>query len=531
MNSIGENGGVDRNGDARPPVVLIIRDGWGYGSLDRVEAEGNAVMMAKTPVNDRLVANYPWCFLIPAGESVGLPVGQMGNSEVGHLNLGAGRIVYQHLTRIAKAIDDESFFVTEALLDIAQHVKDHDSSLHLMGLCSDGGVHSHLEQLFALLEFARRNEIERVFIHCFTDGRDTSPTSGADFIASIQERAASIGVGTIASICGRYYAMDRDRRWERVMKAYETIVDGKGELSDSPVAQLREYYAREITDEFIPPTTVIHPGAEPTDQTIRDDDAIIFFNFRADRARQLTTALIDPSFDGFQRLRFPKVHLVCFTQFDETYNLPVAFPPQRLSKLFTHIIAENHQRQLRMAETEKYAHVTFFFNGGVEEPVNGEERCLIPSPQVATYDLKPEMSATKLTEEAIARIASRQYDVVILNFANPDMVGHTGDIPATIKAVETVDQCLGDLLKAIEAVDGAALVTADHGNAERMIDDAGNPHTAHTSNPVQCIYFGSDHERWKLNDGILADVAPTLLAMLGLPVPDEMTGRNLLIQD
>jgi 2,3-bisphosphoglycerate-independent phosphoglycerate mutase len=493
-----------------------------------MEKEGNATLMARTPVQDRLLAECPTSFLIPSGESVGLPAGQMGNSEVGHLNLGAGRIVYQDLTRISKAVADGTFFDVPAFTAVAEHVRQRGTRLHLMGLVSDGGVHSHLDHLLALLKVARRHELGEVLIHCFTDGRDTSPTGGAEYLATVAQAAAQSGIGRIASIVGRYYAMDRDRRWERVVQAYNLLAKGEGVRRDDPVAALRQWYAEGKTDEFIPPTAVVPVGIDPASQRIADGDGVIFFNFRSDRARQITTALTAPEFTAFERGPRLGLHYVCMTEYDKTFALPIAFPPQSMQNLFCHEVERAGLAQLRIAETEKYPHVTYFFNGGVEEPVRGEERSLIPSPKVATYDLKPEMSALELTADFLSRLESRRYDVVICNYANPDMVGHTGSIPATVKAVETVDECVGRVLATLAQAGGVALVTADHGNAEKMLDEEGKPFTAHTSNPVHLFYVGADRGRHALRDGILADVAPTMLALLGLPQPVEMTGRNLL---
>ena len=512
------------------PLVLIIRDGWGVSPspTSRAEIEGNATLLAKTPVQDSLLANCPWAFLTPSGEAVGLPAGQMGNSEVGHLNLGAGRIVYQDLTRISLAVRNQTFFQNQALREVGEYVKQSNSRLHLMGLCSDGGVHSHIEHLFALLQLAHRQGIQQVLVHCFMDGRDTSPTSGVEYITRLEEQMASLGTGRIASIIGRYFAMDRDNRWERVAEAYNALANGVGRHRQDPIAAMREWYGEGKTDEFIPPTLVAKDSDSLMAQTIQDNDGIIFFNFRSDRARELTRALTDPEFHGFPRKSWPKTTFVCMTEYDETFHLPLAFAPQRLNNILAGILSKNGLTQLRIAETEKYPHVTFFFNGGVETPFLGEDRCLIPSPKVATYDLKPEMSALEITAEVIRRINSKAYDVTILNYANPDMVGHTGSVPAAIRAVEVTDSCVGQVLLALRKVGGVALVTADHGNAEQMVDANGKPFTAHTSNQVHIFYVGDDQSTWKLKSGILADVAPTMLSLLGLPVPNEMTGCSLL---
>ncbi len=513
------------------PVVLVIRDGWGLNPAGRagIEREGDATLMAKTPVNDRLRATYPHSTLNPGGEAVGLPAGQMGNSEVGHLNLGAGRIVYQSLTRITKSIGDGAFFEIPVLDTLAAALKARGGRLHLMGLCSDGGVHSHLDHLFACIELARRKGIGEVFVHAFTDGRDTSPTSGVGYVAQIEERLRHVGLGAMATVMGRYFAMDRDNRWDRIAAAYNAIVDGVGTVRPSAVDALRKWYAEGKTDEFIPPTVIRPPGTDAGAWTVRDGDGILFFNFRADRARQLTRAFTEAGFSGFERTRRPNVDFVCMTEYQDTFGLPVVFPPETLKNLLADVLAAHGLRQLRIAETEKYAHVTFFFNGGIEEPVAGEDRVLIPSPKVATYDLKPEMSAQQLTDELVRRLEANTYDVVICNYANPDMVGHTGSIPAAVKAVETVDAAVGRALDALERVGGVALITADHGNAEKMLDVSGKPQTANTTFPVEIFYVGGDHAQWKLRPGILADVAPTILFLLGLDVPPEMTGRPLLI--
>jgi len=513
------------------PVLLIIRDGWGINPAGRagIDKEGDATLMARTPVNDALAAKFPHSTLDPGGEAVGLPAGQMGNSEVGHLNLGAGRIVYQSLTRIAKSIREGAFFEVSVLKSLCSTLKSRGGRLHLMGLCSNGGVHSHLDHLYACVELAKRNGLSEVCVHCFTDGRDTSPTSGVESIAQIESQLKRIGIGTIATVTGRYYAMDRDKRWDRVAAAYNALVLGEGTLRADAGQALREWYAADKTDEFIPPTVIRRPGENADAPLIRDGDGILFFNFRADRARQLTQAFTDAAFDGFERKKRPKVEYVCMTEFKDTFHLPVVFPPETLKNILSEVLAAHGLKQLRIAETEKYAHVTFFFNGGVEEPATGEDRVLIPSPKVATYDLKPEMSAIELTDELVRRLKSNQYDVVICNFANPDMVGHTGCIPAAVKAVETVDAGVGRVMDVLREMGGVALITADHGNAEKMLDEKGEPYTAHTTFPVQIFYFGDDHAKWRLKSGILADVAPTILHLLGIDAPSEMTGRSLLV--
>ena len=515
---------------AHRPVVLIIRDGWGINPAGRagIEREADATLMARTPVNDALCAECPHATLDPGGEAVGLPAGQMGNSEVGHLNLGAGRIVYQSLTRIAKSIREGEFFEIPALKSLVGNIKAQGGRLHLMGLCSDGGVHSHIEHLYACLELARRNGLSDVYVHCFMDGRDTSPTAGAGYLRRLQERMKQIGVGTIASVMGRYYAMDRDNRWDRVAAAYNAMVLGEGMQRPKAAEALDEWYANGKTDEFIPPTVIRTPQTDLNQPLVRDGDGILYFNFRADRARELTQAFFQDDFTGFERKRRRRVEFVCMTEYKDTFKLPVAFPPESMRNILAEVLASHGLKQLRIAETEKYAHVTFFFNGGVEEPVAGEDRVLIPSPKVATYDLKPEMSAAGVTAELIRRLESKQYDAVICNYANADMVGHTGSIPAAVKAVETVDACVGQVVEVILKIGGVALITADHGNAEKMREANGQPHTAHTTFPVEIFYVGADEARWKLRSGILADVAPTMLRLLGLEPPTEMTGRSLL---
>jgi 2,3-bisphosphoglycerate-independent phosphoglycerate mutase len=512
------------------PVVLIIRDGWGLNPAGRagIEKEADTTLMAKTPVNDALRAKYPHATLDPGGEAVGLPHGQMGNSEVGHLNLGAGRIVYQSLTRITKSIRDGKFFEIPAFKSLMDSVKSHGGRLHVMGLCSGGGVHSHVDHLYACLELAKRNGISQVYIHCFTDGRDTSPTSGVETIAQIEEHARTVGVGTIATIVGRYYAMDRDKRWDRVAQAYNALVLGEGTVRAGAVDAMRQWYAAEKTDEFIPPTVIRRAGTDANAPHIRDGDGILFFNFRADRARELTQAFMEEGFTGFERKKRPKVDYVCMTEYKDTFHLPLAYPHEPLTNILGEVLAAHGLKQLRIAETEKYAHVTYFFNGGVEEPNPGEDRALIPSPKVATYELAPEMSAQGVTDELVRRLETNQYDVVICNYANPDMVGHTGSIPAATRAVEFVDACVGRVLETLRKLGGVALVTADHGNAEKLRDEKGEPFTSHTTFPVEIFYVGDDHAKWRMHSGILADVAPTMLKLLGIKQPPEMTGHSLL---
>jgi 2,3-bisphosphoglycerate-independent phosphoglycerate mutase len=512
------------------PVVLIIRDGWGLNPAGRagMEKEADTTLMAKTPVNDALRAAYPHATLDPGGEAVGLPHGQMGNSEVGHLNLGAGRIVYQSLTRISKSIREGKFFEIPAFKTLLAGLKSRGGRLHLLGLCSGGGVHSHVDHLYACLELAKRSGISEVYIHCFTDGRDTSPTSGVETIAQIEQHAKAIGVGTIASIVGRYFAMDRDKRWDRVAQAYNALVLGEGTVRPDAVDAMKQWYAAEKTDEFISPTLIRRPGVDSSAPLVRDGDGILFFNFRADRARELTQAFIEEGFTGFERKQRPKVDYVCMTEYKDTFHLPVAFPPEPLTNILGDVLAAHGLKQLRIAETEKYAHVTFFFNGGVEEPVPGEDRALIQSPKVPTYDLAPEMSAQGVTDELVRRLETNQYDAVICNYANPDMVGHTGSIPAATRAVEVVDAGVGRVLETLQKIGGVALVTADHGNAEKLRDENGEPFTSHTTFPVEIFYVGDDQAKWQMHSGILADVAPTMLHLLGIPQPPEMTGRSLL---
>ena len=507
-------------------TALIIMDGFG----ERKDSEGNAVKLAGTPHISALEAEYPMTFIGASGMSVGLPDGQMGNSEVGHLNIGAGRIVYQELTRITKAIQDGDFFQVKEFKDAIDNCLKNGTDLHLFGLLSDGGVHSHNEHLYALVELAKKRGLDRVYIHCFMDGRDVPPDSGKGYMEQLEAKLQEIGVGKIATVSGRYYAMDRDNRWERVQKAYDAIAKSEGEFNESAVAAMQASYDAGVMDEFVLPTVITQNG-QPVAR-VKKDDSIIFFNFRPDRAREITRTFIDPEFSGFAREYFP-VYFVSMTQYDKTFpNIHVAYKPQTLENTLGEYLSKNGVKQFRIAETEKYAHVTFFFNGGVEQPNPGEDRVLIPSPKVATYDLQPEMSAYEVTEKAVERIKSGEYGVMILNFANPDMVGHTGVLEAAEKAVRTVDECVGKVVDAILSVGGQVIITADHGNSELMIDPAtGGPFTAHTTNPVPFILVGKDWKGAKLReDGILADIAPTMLDMMDLPKPKEMEGTSMIVK-
>ncbi len=503
----------------KKPLALIILDGFGYNPSDY----GNAIRAAKTPNLDKLFATCPHTLIGASGMDVGLPDGQMGNSEVGHTNIGAGRVVYQELTRITKSISDGDFFQNEALCGAVENCKKNGTALHLMGLLSDGGVHSHNKHLYGLLELAKRAGLEKVYVHCFMDGRDVPPTSGKEYIEELLAKTKEIGVGKIASIMGRYYAMDRDNRWERVEKAYAAMVYGEGETAECPVCAMEKSYAADVTDEFVVPVVCDKEGQ------IHANDSVIFFNFRPDRAREITRTLVDPDFNGFVRKNgFFPLYFVCMTQYDAKMpNVQVAFKPQSLANTFGQYISDKGLTQLRIAETEKYAHVTFFFNGGVETPCQNEDRALIASPKVATYDLKPEMSAYEVTDELLARLDSGKYDVIILNFANCDMVGHTGVFEAAVAAVEAVDTCLGKVVDKILSMGGRALITADHGNADQMYEPDGSPFTAHTTNPVPLLLVG-DKDHTLKEGGRLADLAPTMLEMLGLPKPVEMDGKSLL---
>ncbi len=513
---------------SKKPVVLMVLDGYGLSD----NPEGNAVAMANTPVMDKLMKECPFVKGNASGLAVGLPDGQMGNSEVGHMNIGAGRIIYQELTKITKAIQDGDFFENEELLRAIDNVKQHNSDLHLWGLLSDGGVHSHNTHLYGLLELCKKQGIENVYVHAFLDGRDTPPASGKDYVAELDAKMKKIGVGKIASLSGRYYAMDRDNRWDRVEKAYASLVYGEGEKATDAVQAMADSYAKDVTDEFVLPTIITDEAGKPL-SLVKPNDSVIFFNFRPDRAREITRAFCDKEFKGFERKDgFLPLTYVCFTDYDETIeNKYVAFKKEGIRNTFGEYLAANGKTQLRLAETEKYAHVTFFFNGGVEEPNKDEDRILVKSPAVATYDLQPEMSAPEVCKDLVEAITSDKYDVIIINFANPDMVGHTGVIPAAVKGVETVDECVGKAVEAIKQVDGVLFICADHGNAEKMIDyETGKPHTAHTTNPVPFILFNYDSAYTLREGGCLADIAPTLLQVMGLPQPKEMTGTSLLIK-
>jgi len=511
------------------PVLLVVLDGWGI----RAQKEANAIAIAGTPNMDALAHDYPHAALETSGLSVGLPEGQMGNSEVGHTNLGAGRIVYQDLVRINRAVEDGSFYKNDALLLAARRAKESGGALHLLGLVSDGGVHSHVDHLHACIELARREGVARVFLHAFMDGRDTPPKSGIDYMRQVEKRLKETGYGKVAMVSGRYYAMDRDKRWDRVHLAYDAMVKGEGFKVSSGVAAMERAYGAGETDEFVKPSVVVDADGKPIG-TIRDGDAVLFFNFRSDRAREITRALADPAFKEFDRGTPPKLSAyVCMTRYDETFTYPIAFEPQDLSEIFPEIVARSGQRQLRTAETEKYAHVTFFFNGGRETVFQNEDRILVPSPRdVKTYDQKPEMSAREVADKLSASLLSGKYGFVLANFANPDMVGHTGILDAAVKAVKVVDECIGRLWLACQKAGIAMLITADHGNCEMMVDPVtGEPHTAHTLNPVPFILADPEFRGAKLREkGILADVAPTALQVMGLPQPKEMKGLGLVIR-
>jgi len=511
----------------KKPTVLMILDGYGLNE----RTDGNAVAQAQTPVMDKLMAECPYVKGNASGMAVGLPEGQMGNSEVGHLNMGAGRIVYQELTRITKEIQDGTFFENPALLKAVENCKKNDSALHMFGLLSDGGVHSHNTHLYGLLELAKRNGLSKVYVHCFLDGRDTPPTSGKGYAEALEAEMKKIGVGEIASVTGRYYAMDRDNNYDRVKLAYDALTKGEGLTTVSGSEGIQASYDREETDEFVKPTVVVRDGKPVA--TIKDGDSVIFFNFRPDRAREITRSFCDDDFKGFERGKRLELTYVCFSDYDPTIpNKEVAFHKISVTNTFGEWLAANNMKQARIAETEKYAHVTFFFNGGVEEPNEGEDRILVNSPKdVATYDLKPQMSAYEVCDKLVEAIKSGKYDVIIINFANPDMVGHTGVEAAAIKAVEAVDECVGKAVAAIKEVNGQMFICADHGNAEQLVDyETGAPFTAHTTNPVPFIIVNADPAYTLREGGCLADIVPTMIEMMGMKQPEEMTGKSLLIK-
>lgn len=509
---------------SKKPLVLMILDGWGL----RAACADNAVTLAN-PVNfNKLKDVYPYTELECCGNDVGLPRGQMGNSEVGHLNMGAGRVVFQEITRISQAIEDGSFFRNEELLKALENTRYHNGAVHLLGLLSNGGVHSELTHLYALLKLCKNNNCPEVYVHAFMDGRDVAPQSGMDYVNAVEKRMREIGVGRIASLGGRFYGMDRDNRWERIEKAYNAMVLGEGLQAANAQAALENSYEARITDEFMEPTVIVDKQGQPIGK-IKDGDSVIFFNFRADRARQISHAFVDQHLDRFKRKVLPATYYVCMTQYDAHLQAPVAFPAQNLDNTLGQVLAAHGLKQLRIAETEKYAHVTFFFNGGVEEANPGEDRILIPSAKVATYNLKPEMSAAEVTERVIQEIDRDYYDVIIMNYANPDMVGHTGVLEAAVRAVETVDQCLLKIVNQVQEKAGTVLITADHGNCEMMLDpEKGCPFTAHTTKKVPFILVDDRYKGRRLKDGSLQDVAPTLLGLMGLEIPPEMTGKSLL---
>ena len=505
-------------------TMLMILDGFGINE----QTEGNSVKLANTPHLDEILKTNLNTIIHTSGLEVGLPEGQMGNSEVGHTNIGAGRIVYQDLAKITKSIEDGDFFMKSEFVKAIENCKNNNSKLHIMGLLSDGGVHSHNRHLYALLEMAKRKDFEDVYVHCFLDGRDTPPASGEGYITDLEAKMKEKGIGQIATLTGRFFAMDRDKRWERVKGAYDAIVNGVGETSISAISAIEESYQKEIFDEFVKPTVIVNKNKEPIAK-IEDGDSVIFFNFRPDRAREITRSIVDKEFDGFETKKL-NTYFVCMTPYDETMpNVEVAYKKEEIRNTFGEYISRRGLTQLRIAETEKYAHVTFFFNGGEEKQYKGEDRILVPSPKVETYDLKPEMSAYEVTEKVVEAIESEKYDCIILNYANPDMVGHTGNIDAAVKALETIDECVQKVVDAITEKDGVLSITADHGNSEQMVDyTTGEPHTAHTTNPVPLAIVGLPETVKKLKEGRLADLAPTMLDIMDLEKPDEMTGESLL---
>jgi len=508
-------------------TILMILDGFGIND----KTEGNAIKQANTPIIDDIINKYPCVKGYASGLAVGLPDGQMGNSEVGHLNMGAGRIIYQDFTRITKSIEDGSFFENKALLSAVENCKKNNSDLHLFGLLSNGGVHSHTEHIYALLKLSKMNNIKNVYVHAFLDGRDTPPTSGKGFLSGLEDKMKEIGVGKVATISGRYYAMDRDKRWERVKQAYDAIVGGIGNTASNAEECMTKSYSDGVTDEFVIPT-VITENNSPVG-LVKENDSVIFFNFRPDRGREMTRAFCDEEFEGFERLNgFMKVKFVCFTDYDSTIeNKEVAFGKEVIENTLGEYISKLGLKQARIAETEKYAHVTFFFNGGVEAPNENEERILVPSPKVATYDLKPEMSAYEVTDKLVDTILKGEKDLIIINYANPDMVGHTGVMSAAIKAIETIDECIGKVMEAVLKTDAQMFICADHGNSDQLIDyNTGEPFTAHTTNPVPFILVNCKQAKGLKEDGKLADIAPTLLDMMNIPKPEEMTGSSLLIK-
>lgn len=511
---------------SKKPVVLMILDGYGLND----NCDHNAVCEGRTPVMDQLMSQCPFVKGNASGLAVGLPDGQMGNSEVGHLNMGAGRIVYQELTRITKSIQDGDFFDVPEFLQAVENCKKNHSALHLWGLVSDGGVHSHNTHIYGLLELAKRNGLDKVYVHCFLDGRDTPPASGKGFVEELEAKMKEIGVGKVASVMGRYYAMDRDNRWDRVERAYNALTKGEGKTAVSAADGIQASYDAEVNDEFVEPFVVVEDGKPVA--VVNDHDSVIFFNFRPDRAREITRAFCDDEFKGFAREKRLDLTYVCFTDYDDTIaNKLVAFKKESIVNTFGQYLADHNMTQARIAETEKYAHVTFFFNGGVEEPNKGEDRILVPSPKVATYDLQPEMSAPAVCDKLVEAIKSGKYDVIIINFANPDMVGHTGIEDAAIKAIETVDACVGRTVDAVKETDGILFICADHGNAEQLVDyETGTPFTAHTTNPVPFILMNADPSFKLREGGCLADIAPTLIELMGMEQPKEMTGKSLLVK-